>query len=256
MVSEIQITGNGQTVRILMDSLRENERLNFIATAPTDVVERLTSFYGDERVSVPNSWQEDVVALMHSVAVMAAATSGGGRTVSRMEIDEAMRRARRSPLDPARVDIEAVRFGEVTARNAQEASFLRNVEATFREGSPYNNAIRYGDDIVIQRAFPWDATNVEFAFRGTSPWAQNGAGVWEPLTLHHIGRETGKVIEIPRSYNRFGADGGPLHIPGPGSPVRFNSSQYWYDRVQTAIERGQIPQSVLDQARQNIRNRP
>lgn len=52
---------------------------------------------------------------------------------------------------------------------------------------------------------------------GQAPFVRNANGDWEPLQLHHVGRETGKMIEVTRSQNRYNpSTGGPLHCPVVG----------------------------------------
>jgi hypothetical protein len=76
-----------------------------------------------------------------------------------------------------------------------------------------------------------------------APFVRNSNGEWEPIQLHHVGRETGQLIEVTRSQNAYNSStGGPLHIPEPGGPVRQpNYSQsYWQQRYKAFVASGKI----------------
>jgi len=143
-------------------------------------------------------------------------------------------------------------FGGVTARTPDEASFLRNVSATFTDSGVYSSARRFEDQIVVQRSdIPWSVQNVRLAARGNTPFVRNSSGQWERINLHHVGRKEGRLIEVIGSQNQYNnATGGRLHIPGPGGPVtdrEFNVG-YWQQRLQDAVEAGQVPDEVLRKA--------
>lgn len=136
------------------------------------------------------------------------------------------------------------RFSGIRARNADEAQFLRNAEATFGESTTWTSVTRHRGELVVQRSdielSPQNTTRMQ---NGQAPFVRNANGEWEPLQLHHVGRETGQMIEVTRSQNRYNpTTGGPLHIPGPGSPIRQpNYSQtYWQERYQGFVAAGQI----------------
>ncbi len=143
-------------------------------------------------------------------------------------------------------------FGGVVGRTAEEEAFLRNAATTFREGSVFRTATRFEGNIVIQRAdISWSVQNVRAMAGGASPLVRNAAGKWEALNLHHVGRQEGKLIEVFASHNKYNnKTGGVLHIPGPGGPSRSQglSMRYWQQRLQEAINAGQVPASVLQQA--------
>ncbi|MGI9375216.1 MAG: HNH/ENDO VII family nuclease [Tsuneonella suprasediminis] len=136
------------------------------------------------------------------------------------------------------------RFRGVTARNADEAQFLRNAEATFGDSSTWTNVTRHRGELVVQRSdIELSSQNITRMRNGQAPFVRNASGDWEPLQLHHVGRETGQMIEVTRSQNRYNpTTGGPLHILGPGSPIRQpNYSQsYWQERYQGFVNSGQI----------------
>jgi hypothetical protein len=141
-------------------------------------------------------------------------------------------------------------FGGVVAKTPAEAAFLRNASATFGDKSVFTSATRFGNNIVIQRSdISMSIQNVRRMANGNSPYVRNAAGDWEKINLHHIGRQDGKVIEILSSHNAYNPHtGGPLHIPGPGGPVRnLDVGKYWQQRLQVAIDNGSVPESVLDQ---------
>ena len=78
---------------------------------------------------------------------------------------------------------------------------------------------------------------------GQAPFVRGADGNWEPVQLHHVGRETGQLIEVTRSQNAYNSvNGGPLHIPGTGGPVRQSgySQSYWKQRYQSFVSSGQI----------------
>jgi hypothetical protein len=136
------------------------------------------------------------------------------------------------------------RFSGITARNADEAQFLRNAEATFGDSSTWTSVTRHRGELVVQRSdIELSSQNITRMRNGQAPFVRNSNGDWEPLQLHHVGRETGQMIEVTRSQNRYNpTTGGPLHIPGPGSPIRQpNYSQsYWQERYQSFVNSGQI----------------
>jgi len=85
---------------------------------------------------------------------------------------------------------------------------------------------------------------------GNSPFVLNAAGEWETVNLHHVGREDGKIIEVLASQNSYNpATGGPLHIPGPGGPVRQPrlSQDYWQQRLEDLISSGRVSADLLQQ---------
>jgi hypothetical protein len=141
------------------------------------------------------------------------------------------------------------RFGGVVGENAFERSFLNNAQATFREGSVFTNATRHRGNIVIQRSdIPLSRQNVIFMRDGNSPLVMNAAGQWETLSLHHVGRMDGKLIEVFSSHNTFNpTTGGWLHIPGPGGPLRQTrlSQSYWQQRLDEFIESGLVSDDLL-----------
>jgi hypothetical protein len=84
---------------------------------------------------------------------------------------------------------------------------------------------------------------------GNTPFVKNALGEWEKINLHHVGRQQGKLIEVLRSQNVYTRTGGPLHIPGPGSPVRSQAFRisYWQQRLRAAVNSGVVDQSILRQ---------
>jgi hypothetical protein len=148
-------------------------------------------------------------------------------------------------------DVSIGAFGGLVARTPEEALFLRNAETTFGKDSVFSSAIRFGDNIVIQRSdISFSVQNVRRMAAGNSPFARNASGQWEKVNLHHIGRQDGKVIEILSSHNAYNpTTGGPLHIPGPGGPPRnLDVQQYWQQRLQNAVGDGLVPESILRRA--------
>ena len=143
-------------------------------------------------------------------------------------------------------------FGGLVGETAEESEFLRNAAATFDESSVYSTARRFSGNIVIQRSdIPFSVQNVRRMAGGNAPFVKNSLGEWEKLSLHHIGRREGKLIEVLSSQNTYNPrTGGPLHIPGPGGVTRDSTltSRYWIQRLQDAIDAGQVPQSVLHEA--------
>ena len=143
----------------------------------------------------------------------------------------------------------AGRFGGVVGRNATERAFLNNARATFREGSVFNRATRHRGNIVIQRSdIPVSIQNLRRMQSGNSPLVRNAAGEWENLSLHHVGRQDGKLIEVLTDHNSYDSvTGGALHIPGPGGPVRQSrlSQTYWQQRLEELISSGLVPQDML-----------
>ncbi len=135
-------------------------------------------------------------------------------------------------------------FSEIQARNTDEAQFLRNAEATFENSSTWTGVTRHRGELVVQRSdIELSQQNVARMRNGQAPFVRNADGDWELLQLHHVGREKGQMIEVTRSQNRYNhATGGPLHIPGPGGPIRQpNYSQsYWQERYQGFVNSGQI----------------
>lgn len=111
--------------------------------------------------------------------------------------------------------------------------------------------MRFGDNIIIQRSdIPFSVQNVRRMAGGNTPFVRNASGEWEKINLHHVGRQDGKVIEVLRSQNAYNpSTGGPLHIPGPGGPVRdLKVGEYWQQRLQSAIKAGLVPEATLRQA--------
>jgi hypothetical protein len=143
-------------------------------------------------------------------------------------------------------------WGGVVANTVEEAAFLRNVGATFPHGSVFSSAKRFQGAIVIQRSdIPFSVQNVRRMASGNAPFVRNSAGQWERVNLHHVGRQDGRLIEVLASQNAYNSTtGGPLHIPGPGGPLRDATStpSYWRQRLQDAIGAGAIPQNVLRDA--------
>ena len=144
------------------------------------------------------------------------------------------------------------RFGGVVANTAEEAAFLRNAAATFGDSSVFTAARRFDGSIIIQRSdIPFSVQNVRRMASGNTPFVRNSLGEWEKLNIHHVGRQDGKLIEIFSSHNTYNpTTGGPLHIPGPGSPIRDATftRNYWMQRLQDATDAGHVPQDVLRQA--------
>jgi RHS repeat-associated protein len=143
-------------------------------------------------------------------------------------------------------------FGGVTATTEAEGTFLRNAAATFEESSVFGSATRFEGNIVIQRSdIPLSVQNVRRMASGNTPFVRNSAGEWEKLNLHHVGRRDGQLIEVLGSHNTYNpVTGGPLHIPGPGGPVRDAgmTGRYWMQRLQSARDAGLVPESVLNEA--------
>jgi len=143
-------------------------------------------------------------------------------------------------------------FGGLLPNDAEEAAFLRNAAATFTVSSVYSAATRFSGSIVVQRSdIPFSIQNVRRMAGGNSPFVRNHAGEWEKLNLHHVGRAQGYLIEVLSSHNVYNpATGGPLHIAGPGSPIRDAAfaRNYWTHRLQDAIDAGRVPRNVLRDA--------
>ncbi|WP_169197006.1 DUF637 domain-containing protein [Devosia sp. MC1541] len=136
------------------------------------------------------------------------------------------------------------RFTSITPKNADEAEFLANAEATFGVSSTWTGVIRHRDELVIQRAdIELSDQNITRMKNGQAPFVRGANGAWEPLQLHHVGRETGQMIEVTQSQNQYNPlTGGPLHIPGPGSPLRQSgySHSYWQMRYADFVSSGLI----------------
>ncbi|MFO0528367.1 MAG: HNH/ENDO VII family nuclease, partial [Planctomycetota bacterium] len=128
---------------------------------------------------------------------------------------------------------------------------LRNVAATFGPNSVFKTAVRHRGNIVIQRSdIPLSIENLRRMANGNSPFVKNARGEWEALNLHHVGRQDGKLIEILSSHNAYDPiTGGPLHIPGPGGPLRQSrlSITYWQQRLEDLISSGQVSEDLLRQ---------
>jgi hypothetical protein len=143
-------------------------------------------------------------------------------------------------------------FGGVVANNAQEAAFLQNAAGTFGGSSVSSSGRRFSGNIVIQRSdIPFSVENVRRMASGNTPFVRNRLGEWEKVNLHHVGRQDGKLIEVFSSHNAYNpTTGGPLHIPGPGSPIRDATftSDYWKQRLQDAIDAGHVSERVRRQA--------
>lgn len=103
---------------------------------------------------------------------------------------------------------------------------------------------RHRNELVIQRSdIELSPQNITRMRNGQAPFVRGADGAREPIQLHHVGRETGQMIEVTRSQNRYNsATGGPLHIPGPEGPVRQPgySQSYWQQRHQDFVDSGQI----------------
>ncbi|MDA8021303.1 MAG: hypothetical protein MPN21_28050 [Thermoanaerobaculia bacterium] len=142
-------------------------------------------------------------------------------------------------------------FGGVTGATDAERSFLNNVRSSFSGDSVFTSATRHRGNIVIQRSdIPLSIQNLRRMQSGNSPFVKNAAGEWETLNLHHIGRQDGKMIEVFSSHNTYNpATGGPLHIPGPGGPVRQSglAQSYWQQRFENFISSGQVSDDLLRQ---------
>lgn len=138
----------------------------------------------------------------------------------------------------------ASRFGEIQPRNPNEAQFLANAEATFGNSKTWTGVTRHRDELVIQRSdIELSQQNITRMKNGQAPFVRGADGSWEPIQLHHVGRKTGQMIEVTRSQNRYNSStGGPLHIPGPGGPVRQRgySQSYWQQRYQDFVDSGKI----------------
>lgn len=124
----------------------------------------------------------------------------------------------------------------VSPRSRSSESFLANARKTFGEGSVWSRSTTHLGEVVIQRNdIPLSRQNIQRMKDGNAPFVRNSRGDWEPLVLHHVGRKEGGLIEVTRSQNRYDpTTGGPLHIPGPGGPVRQDNftRSYWQQRVQ------------------------
>lgn len=135
-------------------------------------------------------------------------------------------------------------FGGAQPRNTEEAQFLANAQATFADSSTWTSAIRHRDELVIQRSdIELSSQNITAMKSGYAPRVRNSNGEWEQVQLHHVGRATGKMIEVTKSQNAYSpTTGGPLHIPGPGVPVRQRdyTSTYWKERYQEFVRQGII----------------
>ncbi len=143
-------------------------------------------------------------------------------------------------------------FGNVTARTAEEAAFLRNASVAFKGSSVFTSATRFSGNIFIQRSdIPWSIQNVRRMANGHAPFIKNARQEWEKVNLHHVGRQDSKLIEVSASHNVYSpSTGGPLHIPGPGGPLRdpAMTTQYWQQRLYDATSQGIVPSEVLEQA--------
>jgi len=144
---------------------------------------------------------------------------------------------------------QAGSFGGLVAGTAEEAAFLNNAAAAFGDSSVFTSATRFQGNVVIQRSdIPFSIQNVRRMAAGNTPFVRNSFGEWEKLNLHHVGRQDGKLIEILNSHNAYNqTTGGPLHIPGPGSPIRDATfgNNYWMQRLQDGIKNGSVPRDVL-----------
>ncbi len=142
-------------------------------------------------------------------------------------------------------------WGGIVAKSPEEAAFIRNAGATFGDGSVYKSAIHFDNNIVIQRSdIPFSAQNVRRMAGGNTPFVKNASGEWEKINLHHVGRQDGKVIEVLKGQNTYNpSTGGPLHIPGPGGPVRdLKVGDYWQQRLQNAIDQGLVSDEAMRKA--------
>ncbi|MBF9052258.1 hypothetical protein GTA62_07405 [Roseobacter sp. HKCCD9010] len=94
------------------------------------------------------------------------------------------------------------RFSGIQARNADESQFLRNAEATFGESTTWTSVTRHRGELVVQRSdIELSPQNITRMQNGQAPFVRNANGDWEPLQLHHVGRETGQMIEVTWSQN-------------------------------------------------------
>ncbi|MCV6610114.1 MAG: hemagglutinin repeat-containing protein [Amphritea sp.] len=136
------------------------------------------------------------------------------------------------------------RFDQVEARNNDELQFIKNAEATFGQSSTWTSITRHRGELVVQRSdIELSPQNITRMKNGHAPFVKNSHGKWEPLQLHHVSRETGQMIEVTRSQNRYNnKTGGPLHIPGPGGPIRQPqfSHTYWRERYAKFVDSGHV----------------
>ncbi|WP_223215634.1 hemagglutinin repeat-containing protein [Agrobacterium deltaense] len=136
------------------------------------------------------------------------------------------------------------RFENVKAQNIDEEQFIANVKTTFSNSTVWTGVTRHNGELVVQRSdIELSPQNVILMKNGQAPFVRGADGNWEPVQLHHVGRETGQLIEVTRSQNAYNSvNGGPLHIPGPGGPVRQSgySQSYWKQRYQSFVSSGQI----------------
>jgi RHS repeat-associated protein len=131
---------------------------------------------------------------------------------------------------------------------ADQTTFLRSAAASFGEDSVFRSARLVDGSVVVQRSdLEWSIENVRLMARGNTPFVKNTMGQWERINLHHVGRQDGKLIEVLKSHNRYDPiTGGPLHIPGPGSPARDRewNRRYWRQRLADAANRGLVLSSA------------
>lgn len=134
------------------------------------------------------------------------------------------------------------RFATVDARNVNEAQFLANAETTFGSSRTWTSVVRHQGELVVQRGdIELSPQNLLRMKNGQAPFVRAADGTWEPLQLHHVGRETGQMIEVTRTQNAYNSvTGGVLHIPGPGGPVRTSgyTQSYWKQRYNNLMGSG------------------
>ncbi|NKC49685.1 hypothetical protein HED54_23020 [Ochrobactrum anthropi ATCC 49188] len=86
---------------------------------------------------------------------------------------------------------------------------------------------RHRNELVIQRSdIELTPQNITRMRNGQAPFVRTANGSWEPIQLHHVGRETGKMIEVTRSQNRYNSATGTLTHSGAGrscAPARVLS---------------------------------
>ncbi|UOO82750.1 hemagglutinin repeat-containing protein [Uruburuella testudinis] len=128
--------------------------------------------------------------------------------------------------------------------NENEFAFINSARTTFKNSQIWTAITRHRGELVIQRTdIPLTRENITRMKNGNAPFVRGSSGDWEPVVLHHVGRTTGQMIEISRSQNRYDTvTGGPLHIPGPGNPVRQSNytNTYWKQRYQELLNTGKI----------------
>ncbi len=123
------------------------------------------------------------------------------------------------------------RFTNVQPLTAAERNFIANAQATFASSPTWTDITRHRGELVIQRSdIELTPQNLRLMAAGRAPFVRNYYGQWQRVELHHVGRNTGRMIEVLQYQNRYSPrDGGFLHIPGSGQPVRQDhyTSTYW-----------------------------